>query len=105
MVNVAPELTDTEPFNTYGLSAAVHVVFAEIEPETFVGPELLAGWAALNNSSGTTNSTDNARRVATRTTQRRNDPIESDPPIRIANDGEAAVLPGTSSSTTFAPCQ
>jgi hypothetical protein len=36
IVNVTPELTVTLPVITYGLFAAVHVVFTEIVPDTFV---------------------------------------------------------------------
>jgi hypothetical protein len=42
-VNVTPNATVTSPVITYGLFAADQVVFDEIVPETFVGPELNAG--------------------------------------------------------------
>jgi hypothetical protein len=45
---------------TYGLFASVHVVFVEIVPETFVGPELSAGAGASTTDSET------ARRIAMR---------------------------------------
>jgi hypothetical protein len=38
IVSVTPELTVTFPVITYGLPAAVQVVFEEIVPETFVAP-------------------------------------------------------------------
>jgi hypothetical protein len=46
-VNVTPAATDTSPVITYGLFAAVQVVFEEIVPDTDVGPEPSAGRAPI----------------------------------------------------------
>jgi hypothetical protein len=45
IVNVTPLATVTFPVITYGLFAAVQVVFDEIVPDTFVGPDPTAGRA------------------------------------------------------------
>jgi hypothetical protein len=59
IVSVTPEVTDTFPVITNGLSATAQVVFDEIVPDTFVGPTL---HAALGRATMITSAASATRR-------------------------------------------
>jgi hypothetical protein len=65
IVNVTPDATVTFPVITYGLFASVHVVFDEIVPDTFVGPEPNAG------RTTTASATETASAASSREGERR----------------------------------
>jgi len=63
IVNVTPEETITFPVITYGLFAAVHAVFDEIVPDTFVAKAADGSKAPTATTTNTTSARDQ-RRVA-----------------------------------------